>query len=469
MKKTLLCASLFLLFAVGCEREIVETIAPENSAELQSVSDVIPVEEALKQLDSFRETLNPTTRAVSCRPVIESIAVSGGRALSRSGEAEIPDTMVYVVNFADNKGFAVLGARRSLEDIYAFTESGSLDAGRLDAVMARIALGDDVATSRAADDSAALSPENFIYEMLGSSLLDLGGGPLIGGGGQGAMTLISTRTWWEITDKKGVYGSAKWNQTHPFNWSMPESDMPEYAGSAYMWRHPVGCGVLAVAQMMAAVRHPVKAPADNGLVYEWDDLLTVSNYETLPDYLPMKYKGVNSENTKHLADVLYYLGYCFGANYGIEGGTGVKFENVISALKLIDPYYANAKYDDFDEYAIIAMLDDGKPVIGNGVDSNAGGHAWVFDGYVKRSKVTENVYRMNPSGETHTTVYREMPRTLLHINWGYSGACDGYYLAGLMYNMQDRVFEDDMVDANIDKDHEENFLYNFGPARAIYY
>ncbi len=73
---------------------------------------------------------------------------------------------------------------------------------------------------------------------------------------------------WKLSSSYGPHVKVKWDQTYPFNSAMPESthwDNPYYRG-----RYPVGCAVIAAAQIMSTLRSPYAA-SGQGAVYQWTD------------------------------------------------------------------------------------------------------------------------------------------------------------------------------------------------------
>ena len=83
-----------------------------------SRTSVVTIEEALGELDAVLNAIAQDTRsngAFDCTRSIGEIQVSGGALATRSGENDLPDTMAYVGNFTDGRGFALLGAQRTLE------------------------------------------------------------------------------------------------------------------------------------------------------------------------------------------------------------------------------------------------------------------------------------------------------------------------------------------------------------------
>lgn len=109
------------LLMVACSQEQVLLPEPEiTSPETRSTH--IPLSEALKVADRMIRAVEPEGTRASARTV-ESIEYYGG-SVTRSGEEE---PMFYVVNYAGNKGFAILGADTRVDSIYAFSDEGHLD------------------------------------------------------------------------------------------------------------------------------------------------------------------------------------------------------------------------------------------------------------------------------------------------------------------------------------------------------
>lgn len=408
---------------------------------------------------------------------IRDISVSGGKAVTRSSlGVDLPDTMVYVVNFSDNEGFAVLGARHSLEPIYAVTEAGSFDAGKLDETLARLSVQCVQKTSPTpVSDADSFSDigTDYIYELMAAALIrtgDQNNPPIIGGWGNdnyaGTTTFLGYSDW-EILEKTGPLVTVKWNQTHPFNMSMDKTwatDTDIY----YKNRYPVGCGIIAMAQIMSCVKKPAMAPAGKTVSYDWGNLKTISNYENVGLYFqPGHYTGYNIEYARQLADVLYELGIRFGRQYH-NGETVVIPENVIIGLKNMDAgYYADAAFDVVDLDKMYAQLDKGKPLFMSGMIETGGGHAWVVDGYALAMR--KGTYLTEYEDESKDDLYvitTEMSEWI-HVNWGYSGASDGYYSAFLL-DMRKRKTKDEVIDGNIIDIPSLNLDLSYNN-RVIYY
>ena len=100
----------------------------------RSSSTVIPLDKALANLDRQIEAIfGPETKASSKAYDMSSVVTAGGRDIlgpstrSASGQNGLPDTLIYIVNFENDNGYAILSADARLdEDIYCITEKGRL-------------------------------------------------------------------------------------------------------------------------------------------------------------------------------------------------------------------------------------------------------------------------------------------------------------------------------------------------------
>jgi len=189
----------------------------------------------------------------------------------------------------------------------------------------------------------------------------------------------------------------QWDQGAPYNNLCPTSQ----GNKCY-----TGCVATAMAQVMKYYEWPERATGTcsfNGsdvtlsTEYQWDRMLNT--------YTPGNYTTVQAEA---VAQLMYDCGRAVDMNYS-PSGSGAQAQNIQKALcnnfgydqgalYLERKYYTNEEWDNM-MYAEIAA---GRPVIYSGVDENGGGHEFILDGY--------------RSGGYY------------HLNWGWSGGSDGYFL-----------------------------------------
>ncbi len=90
--------------------------------------------------------------------------------------------------------------------------------------------------------------------------------------------------------------------------------------------------------------------------------------------------------------------------------------------------YPNAnRSNEYNSTLICNMLDANKPVFAAGISGNVDGHAWVIDGYKKQSR-SVRVINTNTGEEVNSYINS---RLLVHCNWGWNGSCNGYFINGL--------------------------------------
>lgn len=428
---------------IGCTNDADNAFNSSEPKAEELVGEVIPVEKALAEMNSVLDLIAGPTRSGK-RPSIQHIAVSGGSA-TRSDEGSLPDTMVYVVNFEGEAGFAVLGARRTLDPVYVVTESGSFDAAQLNRVIAlyqdRLLNGEPATRAEETSDGPVSELGiDYVYEMVGATLAEEGLMMPAAGSAKAANSV--TYGPWNTESKAGPYLTVKWNQTYPFNMSMPED--PYWNNSEYNGRYPVGCGVIAMAQILSYTQKPAAAPAESKS-YDWMYMNFVSNYINVSNYLPFRYAPsgtIFDTYTQQLSEVLNYLGISFNRIFQYHQ-CGVTPTEIIKALKKFDPvYYASANYASVDTGAITAMIDAKKPVYVVGNNAKGEGHAWVVDGYIYANR-QETTPTAIPGIDLVTT----KKYYLYHINWGFNGSHDGYFISNI-FDSSKREFKDDTIDKN---------------------
>jgi len=193
-----------------------------------------------------------------------------------------------------------------------------------------------------------------------------------------------------------------WDQTFPYNAMCPKDPG---SPSGYYGRCPVGCVATAMSQVMYYWRWPNQGNGSHcytptgysqqcadfdTTVYDWTGINNQPNSECNPIALLSWHTGVS-------VDMAY------GPN-----GSGAWLGNVPSAMNSYFRYSNIAHYVKRNQYLSAAWhdslhsnLDKGHPVLYEGFNPSDG-HCFVFDGYE-----AGNYY---------------------HINWGWSGADNGYYL-----------------------------------------
>ncbi len=202
-----------------------------------------------------------------------------------------------------------------------------------------------------------------------------------------------------------------WNQSSPFNDVAPMYDATHHAAA--------GCVATAMAQIMYAHKHPAQGTGSHS--YLWISKRDPSLSATLSadfgattylwDAMLDSYSGTASADSRSaVATLLYHCGISVDMGYDCNSSheSGAVTSKVPKALATYFGYDPNYQFLRKDIYPIDSLnlliraeLRQQRPVLISG-SNDQGGHAFVCDGY-------------NRDG-------------YFHINWGWGGKSDGYFL-----------------------------------------
>ena len=210
-----------------------------------------------------------------------------------------------------------------------------------------------------------------------------------------------------------------WTQDTYYNAMCPINPQSPYNIDS---RSFVGCVALTMANILYYYRYPdhgygvvsyiPKEYEENELIYTYPRQTV--NYNTATYDYDAIANLLNSYDGE-LAKLLYHCGVAVRMSYGHDG-SGSQSEYAMTALQ--DHYFFSDKAQfrsvsdvPSDEWISMAKaeLDARRPLFFSGQSSSAGGHAWIVDGYSTVNNVT-----------------------YFHVNWGWSGADNGYYRIGNM-------------------------------------
>ncbi len=197
---------------------------------------------------------------------------------------------------------------------------------------------------------------------------------------------------------KGPFLKTKWNQNSSYS--------PTYGGK-------LGCVTVAVGQIMRYYEYP--------RTYDWSQM---------PNFVPDDTESVPLTNfLESLRGELHV---------GSSGGTQDSW-----AVRVLEDYGYDCQKVSHSGSSFHSYLRKGNPVYMGGMrkDNITIGHAWVCDGYCSTShSVKYTLYLLAfQQGQPYAlekwfedTVYVDGPTVTYHMNWGWGGNWDGYYLDCLM-------------------------------------
>lgn len=283
-------------------------------------------------------------------------------------DSSLPDTIMYIVNFEENKGFALVAADKRIGDVIALIDTGHLTPEeRIENPGFRIFL--DLLQSYCSRKVR----ENSVRTMTRS-----------GESGYGE---------WEEIGRVNSFVLTNWYQTTPFN-----DQCPTINGQHCL----AGCGAIAAAQIMAYHRMPL---SHNDYYFLWDDINPGTD-------VPLTNAGEESAAT-----LVHRIGVMQNMNYGLNG-SGTTFQCIVNSFEDMG-YQYDISSTSYDIYDIIDELDDHYPILITAYDLYVGGHVWVLDGYL--------LYAREIYGSTSTDPYEY--QDYLHCNWGWGGSQNGFFLS----------------------------------------
>lgn len=423
MKKFLKLLSLFIL--VSCSHE--DSVLNDDYF-TEKNEHHISLEAALSELNAVLTDIDATTRAEGIRS-IRSVSTIRNTDLSPETRAhsEQEEDIIYIINFDDEQGFALLAANDRLAPVIAITECGNLTTEEFKAC----------ANNNTQNHDSALPSEVISYISGASFDGSILPPPL--------PTTYTTYGDWIFESQKGPYVQFKWNQSPPYNYYSPEvSGLDSYMnGKGY-----VGCTAVAAGQLIAANSHRglFLLPASLG-GYTLDRDMIWQSIDLLKSRGPGEMTFTLFEQSEEALAVALFLraiGKSIGMTYKVSG-SGAPSRNVASLMNSIG--YRNSELVDYKENSVCQMLNRQCPVYieGKGYDSQEKEylyHAWLIDG----------VYTQRRFAETRSTLTNELlksyweSRNLFHCNFGYSGKFDGYYTPSIYDFHAGALMQDPMID-----------------------
>lgn len=214
----------------------------------------------------------------------------------------------------------------------------------------------------------------------------------------------------------------KWGQAKPYN-----NLCPSYRGEKTL----TGCVATAMAQVMKFHSFPDKGTGYIKYNTSTNRLNVTHDFSKDVFDWPNMLDSYISDYTEQQANAVATLMASCGASVEMDYGTSSQGGSGAYQSDLLSGYIENFGYDDdaslvirnycsIDDWhrLLLDELDAGRPVNYGGASMRDGGHSFVIDGY----RIGENQY---PD---------------YHVNWGWDGACDGYYQIANLHPQEDGIY-----------------------------
>lgn len=213
----------------------------------------------------------------------------------------------------------------------------------------------------------------------------------------------------------------RWGQTEPYNDLCPDAWPNSPSANDSCSRAATGCVATAMAQIFYYYQYPKKGKGIWTTSVKTGENtsknITVNFSKTTYDYAHMKlvYDSINNpwtaEEGKAVATLMYHCGVASTMDYHPDG-SGTTNASAISGLSrnfgITWAQYIRRASNGDENYinTIFREINENRPVLYAGRDSQYGGHEFVLDGYDAQGRV--------------------------HVNWGWNGWANGYYELDLL-------------------------------------
>lgn len=326
------------------------------------------------------------TKSVTMDRTIGSIQsiVNNDACLTKSSLGLTDSPILYLVNYDDNKGFALLGADNRLPYVYAISNEGHLE------------LSDTLANPGLA----------FVLKGIRRHIT----ATLNAEQNNDAVSSHSATVLVTVQKCSPLYGNSdlvEWHQRSPYN---------KYCYTNTGQQALVGCTAVATTQIMAYHQWPKKL---DGVTYRWREMIKGANDDAVAKFMAK------------IGEPQY-----LNMNYGVSSSGA----SVANALKTFSAFgYTHSGEIDYNEDKLIVGLLGNKndlpmkfgPAMSIGYyqesDGSYSGHAWVIDGFIKKAIYLDTT---PDNDEDNADVFAGYAPLMVHCIWGWNTTksnFNGYY------------------------------------------
>ncbi len=376
----------------------------ESNSSVRSINDAINIANTLAEAIDGSTNSRATHRRAS---TAKSVFTYGGHR-SRANS----DTLIYIVNYDNNNGYAIIAAPDAVNPILGFVEDGSFgdfESASNDGLQMFLSSAENYVSTQ---DLKPIDPDRPIIKPL------------------------YTEWTTEVNDTVAPRVTVKWGQHLPEGYYFPNK--------------LAGCSQVALAQIMSSFELPKRI----SLTYEGRDAASQPlDWTAIKKHrrsISPSEKDYNSAIQSHLsscsatlADHLALSRLCrqLGQLNNViilEDGTSATIDDVRStAAALLKNDLSVGSITDMSTQNAYTLFHNMK--IENGVLYMRGtyvsknskvGHAWIMDGGLQIGSFTTRVYSVGQEIDATgpTTVVTYDLATLFHFNWGWNGYGNGYFL-----------------------------------------
>lgn len=377
----------------------------ESNSSVRSINDAINIANTLAEaIDGSTNSRATHRRASTAKSVF---TYSGHRSRANS------DTLIYIVNYDNNNGYAIIAAPDAVNPILGFVEEGTFgdfESANNDGLQMFLSSAENYVSTQ---DLKPIDPDRPIIKPL------------------------YTEWTTEVNDTIAPRVTVKWGQ------SIPEG--------YYFSNKIAGCVQTALAQIMSSF----ELPKSINLTYEGRDVTS----QSLDWAAIKKHRRSTSaaSQTDYSSTFQYHSSQCMATLYAhlalarlcrqigqlnnVTISENATYSNINAARAtadaLLKDYLSVGSITDMSTQNSYSLFQNMK--IKNGVlymrgtyvsNSSSSSHAWIMDGGLQIGSFTTRVYSVGQEidGTGPTTFITYDLTTLFHFNWGWNGFGNGYFL-----------------------------------------
>lgn len=342
------------------------------------------------------------TRAERSVQNVSSIKLPRTKSISA-----LPDSILYLVNFADKKGFAIVSLDYRLCPVYAVSDRGNLN------------LSDTLYNKGL---SLVL---NGIFDNIAHTLSSTTRG-------NGLLPDVPITPGYDLIAKVSPLIPEvvrnNWNQHYPFNSLCPKISFSPYVSPKSAL---AGCTAIAASTIMSYHKWPTSYKSYN---FNWNSMISSTGNSDLYQLISLLGDSENLQITYGLSDSPASPSY---------------FKRTFENFRYkTDTYSGNQTVTKFDSTVAHTSINGKKPFIINGYTQDyTAGHTWVIDGSV--------TYKTNKDSQLDGTYIF----TYWHCVWGWpDGEANGYYNIDASIGVKPQAMEKDPTDLDSAPSIEWNFV-----------
>lgn len=360
-----------------------------------SVDALYSTRHTISQKTAESEAMEAAKRFFSDERSIESTTAL--KSTNKSAPNMLPDTLAYIVNFSNAKGYALIAADdRSISRVLFCTEQGIYDKEDIKTNLEMYTMIDKSIKSITGDIY------NFEHNKQQAKLYC--DSKEIKGEG------VATST---ISTSEGPYMTIKWGQGDIYNALCHKCSKCSDQSS-------VGCVQLAIAEIMSYYKKPNQL--QDGYALHWDKMLAKNRIQNLD--------SVGRIDLQHL------LGYIQKTNHkNIEVYGCEKAHNGTLAYVARDGEVYRAIGYSLEGYletnsgnTLFSTLESKKHPLVVADDI----HAWIADGYKVVVSNTPTII-VDAYGNVQNAA-QAIQQKFIHYNWGWQGDSNGYFDLSILHD-----------------------------------